>query len=93
MREYILATFCYLIICSWSPNPPVRAQFRQEPVLPARAVDLANQQLKCAERFLLQNDVVLARHISAVDLRDQWLRGVGTGPCPDWARIGDPRCS
>ncbi|KAI8544220.1 hypothetical protein RHMOL_Rhmol08G0279000 [Rhododendron molle] len=59
---------------------PVRVKFGQAPVPSLRAVDLANQRLRCAEHFLLQNDVVLALHISTVDLRDQWLGGLGQAP-------------
>ncbi|KAI8571279.1 hypothetical protein RHMOL_Rhmol01G0107200 [Rhododendron molle] len=56
---------------------PVRVKSGQGSIPPLGAVDLANQQLRFAEYFLVQNDVVLARQISTVDLRDQRLRGMG----------------
>ncbi|KAI8565769.1 hypothetical protein RHMOL_Rhmol03G0287300 [Rhododendron molle] len=48
---------------------PMKSGQGHVPVL--RTVDLANQRLRSAEHFLVQNDVVLVRQISAVDLRDQ----------------------
>ncbi|KAI8530439.1 hypothetical protein RHMOL_Rhmol11G0058400 [Rhododendron molle] len=52
---------------------PVRVKSGQGPVPVLRTVDLANQRLRSAKHFLVQNDVILARQISTVDLRDQRL--------------------
>ncbi|KAI8550367.1 hypothetical protein RHMOL_Rhmol06G0100300 [Rhododendron molle] len=70
---------------------PVRVKSGQGPVPVLRTVDLANQRLRSAERFLVQNDVVLVRQISAIDLRDQRLKRVGQG-AQTFTRTGNPRC-
>ncbi|KAI8563779.1 hypothetical protein RHMOL_Rhmol03G0135300 [Rhododendron molle] len=77
--------FSFLTPPSKESRSPVPMKSGQGPVPVLRTVDLANQRLRSAEHFLIQNDVVL---VGAKSVR---LISTSTA-CPDFTRTGDPGC-